>query len=492
MKTKLLFLGMLFSLNVTFGQNQSSGSVDSPILPAGSPTNTAPTSEIFRFKSGAITQLDAGTIFDFTSTRWLAMGRVPTGTQTFYGQRFQLPNAALVMGYSINNVTTLPSNPFIQWIGTGANLGNLEFRVANSFGSNNNPGNDLLVATMTNTGNTFFGTDQTVTGASAKVNIRHSNAIGLNIENKFIQNSPVGAGLKIAAASGTNTNIGADVLTEGGNLAFGVRSVASGANNFSSTYGVYGETMGTTFFEAAIYGKTPGSFFGNKFAGFFDGATFSTTGWGPSDAKLKDNVKVETNVLERLSKLRAVSYDYKKITELNLPLEAQHGFVAQELEAVFPELTKDISKPIFDKEGKIVSQFEFKSVNYTGLISLLTAGINELNEELQSLKQELADLKSNTSEAKIGGTNNTKGLVLEQNIPNPFSDRTSIKYQLPAGTTTASLIVFDLNGRIIKEFQLTKNANEITINAADVGKGLFIYSLVQNGQELLSKKMIIK
>jgi hypothetical protein len=506
MKTKLIIISIFLSITSFAQNNRSDGTVTGNFTGA-IPTQQFSGQEIFRFRPGLVTQLDDGGSFTTETSQWFAIGRVGgTGTifnQTFYGLRFQQPNRALLMGYTSSS----PNNPIIQWGGNGLSVGNLEFRVSTSLGSVGAPANDVLVATMTKEGNTFFGIDQTALGATAKVNIRHSQALGLNIENRFNPISiPNSIGLKITAAAGSSSNIGADILTEAGtqqntglrletkdgDLAIGVRSTAAAlANGLSSSYGIYGETFGGSFFEAAIYGKTPTGVFGNKYAGFFDGKLFSTGGLSPSDAKLKDNVKVETNVLERLSKLRAVSYDYKKITELNLPLEAQHGFVAQELEAVFPELTKDISKPIFDKEGKIVSQFEFKSVNYTGLISLLTAGINELNEELKSLKQELADLKSNSSEAKIGGTNNTKGLVLEQNIPNPFTNQTMINYQFSETVSNGSIMVFDLNGRIVKEYPLNQNKGQITISASEIGKGLFIYSLVQNGQELLSKKMII-
>ena len=206
------------------------------------------------------------------------------------------------------------------------------------------------------------------------------------------------------------------------------------------------------------------------------------------------STKLETSVLERLSKLRPVTYDFKNITELNLPKKAQHGFVAQELETVFPELIQDVSKPVFDKKGKITSQFEFKSVNYMGLISVLTSAVNELNDELKSIKQELADLKNNVAEGKNSNSslsNTTKDVVLEQNIPNPFIDQTSINYQFSSNVTRGSIMVFDLNGRIIKEYPLTQNKGQLLIKASDIGKGLFIYSLVQNGQELISKKMII-
>ena len=81
---------------------------------------------------------------------------------------------------------------------------------------------------------------------------------------------------------------------------------------------------------------------------------------------------------------------------------------------------------------------------------------------------------------------------MQQNIPNPFIDQTTISYQLPEESTTAEIIVFDLNGRLIKTYPVNKNQSELTIRASEIGSGLFIYSLVQNGQELLSKKMIIK
>ena len=53
-------------------------------------------------------------------------------------------------------------------------------------------------------------------------------------------------------------------------------------------------------------------------------------------------------------------------------------------------------------------------------------------------------------------------------------------------------MVFDLTGKSIKTYPLNKNQSELFIKASDIGSGLFIYSLVQNGQELLSKKMVVK
>ena len=138
MKAKLLFIAVL-GCNLTFAQppgqafqNQSLGGVSGNTITtaAGSPST-----EIFRFRPGVVTQLDSGSGFTTDTSQWFALGRVGGAgsgfNQTFYGMRFQQPNRGLLMGYT----SASPNNPIIQWIGTGAGLGNFEFRVATSFNS---------------------------------------------------------------------------------------------------------------------------------------------------------------------------------------------------------------------------------------------------------------------------------------------------------------------------------------------------------------------
>lgn len=471
----------LLTYSVFYGQfNFSSTQIVNPIPP----TTPAAPSEIFRFQPGNVTQLDAGTGFGFTSSRWFSLGRLNTGTQTVYGLRFQLPNKAVTFGYQ----DISDDNPRLQWIGTGANLGDFEFRVANSFNSTFS----TLVATMTNDGNTIFG-DPNITGNNAKVSIDNSTGIGLLIQSSIgndgfavncdnfsslntggkinVSNASQNDGLLVNASSGNN-NTGVRAESFGGNSSIGVLGIASNSN-----------------FSVAIYGKS------DEFAGFFDGDVFYTGSLTPSDVRLKENIKPETNVLEKLSQLNAVTYNFKNIDELNLSKGMQHGFIAQELVEIFPELTKDIKKPIFDNKGKIVSYFEFKSVNYEGLIPILTKAVNQLNEEIMTLKEEIENLKETNSNLRLNNEHliqNKEKAILEQNIPNPFSDKTTIRYQYQKNAGNASLIVFDMNGKIVKEFPLYEPNGYITIDASQIGKGLFIYGLFQNGQELITKKMLIK
>ena len=485
MKTKFLLFGMLLGVSLTFGQfNQSINTVLDPISLVTPP---AP-NEIFRFAPGNVTQLE-GTSFDFTSSRWFSLGKVVTGANTAYGLRFQLPNKSVTFGYQ----SVASANPRIEWIGTGASLGNLEFRVANSFNSTVSK----VVATMKSDGNTVFGDNVgSNTFGQARLQIGYdsngqgtTDLVGVSIARTNQTDSALTSKALIAVAKGQSTaNVGVTAVGDGSGQAFGLQG--SGKSTTQDACGVFGiaSTLGTAF-ECGVYGASSPNSRGGRFAGFFDGAVGVTgTFLSGSDAKLKDNIKQELSALKKIEKLRPVTYDFKQMSEINLPSGNQHGFIAQELATVFPELTEDIKKPVFDKDNLITSSFEYKAVNYMGLISILTAGIQELNNELKSVKQELADIKSNNATA----TANSLGFFMSQNNPNPFTDQTVITYRLPNGTTTAEIAIFDMTGKPVKSYFVSSSQTEVTIKSSDIGTGLFIYSLVQNGQELITKRLIVR
>ena len=582
MKKLLLFI--LLGFNLTIAQNQSVGTVASSIT---NPVGPQFTTEIFRFRPGLVTQLDFNAIpgqgFDFINSRWFAFGRVPAGTQTFYGLRFQLPRKAITMGY--NDLNAL--NPRIEWIGdlgTG-NLGNLEYRVGTSQGVVGAPGANILVATMTKEGNTNFGISNpfgnTITSPKVGIIATTSNvaldarsatnataisasggSVGLNASGNSVGvigsgttgvvgsgttgvvgsgstgvfgNGDIGVkseasqigidvlskdlGAKIVSIQGNgfqvqsfdnpglinrggsiqtttgNVNVGLVLKTDAGSETTGIDSFALSGN--ISNIGVKGTSFGQGSFEAGIYGDTPNNN-GNQWAGFFNGDIFTSSGsFIPSDRKLKTNVIEEVNVLEKLSRLKPVTYDYLKTSDINLSSLKQHGFISQELAEVFPELTRDVTKPVFDKDGKKVSSLTLKAINYVGLISVLTSAVNELSTELKTIKNEFQEYKSNSLEREklnMGPASNSSGFVMEQNIPNPFKDQTQIKYELPERANSTSIIVFDLNGKLIKEYFLSSNIRKgiLVINSSDIGKGFFIYSMVENGSEIMTKKMIVK
>lgn len=498
---KVTLLITLFFATICIAQNQSDGFVQSSIF---SPIpQQFSGGEIFRFDNGLVTQLDAGSSFGFTNSRWFSIGRLNTGTQTVYGLRFQLPNRAITLGYQDIN----DANPRMQWIGGSSFSGtDLEFRAANSFTSTTS----TLVATMTNDGRTFFG--QPLSLSDIKVGIDYtdagvSNKAGIAIENKTgssgtatgvrIINNAGGYGMRgiditqsgsTFASTGINIRMNNSATFYSGVDAF-ISKQGSSTSTFGSTYGVRGSissTSPTSSFGAAIYGVTTKNT--NWYAGYFDGPVVVNGTFTSSDKKLKEEIQDEENILEKVMELNAVTYKFKKNDQLNLPDELQHGFLAQDIEAVFPELVRTIKKPIFGEDNKIIDEYEYKVVNYTGLISVLTSSIQELNEKVVALENEKS--KKEAIEETLNEIEETD-FSMEQNIPNPFDSKATIRYALPSNAK-ASITIFDMTGKYIREYDLKEQKGQLIINSNDIGKGMFIYSLVSQGKIIITKKMIVR
>lgn len=496
---KITLLLALFFVGMISAQNESSGTIATTIS-----TPSPLSGETFRFGPGLVTQLDGGSAFDFNASQWFSIGRLNTGSQQVYGLRFQLKNRAFTAGYQDTN----DINPRIQWIGDSfAEKTDLEFRVANSFTSTNS----TLVATMTHQGKTFFGKPLTFASSSegTKVGINYTdvpeyNRIGLTLENtsssggrttgiRSINNAGgyVMTGVDVESNGSSYGNTGVNVRVSKGYYSTGVGAYVTGTDN-GTTYGVRGSIYNEgnpTGFGAGIYGSAA-STAANRYAGYFNGNVFVTGTFTVSDKKLKENIEDEVNMLDKIAELDAVTYTFKENDQLNLPQGLQHGFLAQNLEEVFPELVTTINKPIFDKENKQTGTYDYKAVNYIGMISVLTSSLKEMNEQVTSLKTELEELKRE-SLAKKENDIKEIGFSMDQNRPNPFTSQTTINYTIP-NNAKATISVFDMSGKFVRDYNLTSEKGQVVISSNDIGKGMFIYSLVSNGEIMVSKKMIVK
>jgi hypothetical protein len=108
------------------------------------------------------------------------------------------------------------------------------------------------------------------------------------------------------------------------------------------------------------------------------GANLNATLTCVSDARYKTDVENLPSVLSTLDALRPVTYHWKddSLTRGFYTDRLQHGFIAQELEAVIPEL-------VHTKEDG------YKSVDYVKLTPFLTKAVQELHAENRSLRQAL-------------------------------------------------------------------------------------------------------
>lgn len=101
-----------------------------------------------------------------------------------------------------------------------------------------------------------------------------------------------------------------------------------------------------------------------------------------SDVRWKTNINTIKNSLEKISKLRGVTYEW---SDLSKGTGDQIGVIAQEVEDIFPEAVST------DKEG-------YKSVAYSKLAAPLIEAVKELKNENEVLKKELMALKQAVSE----------------------------------------------------------------------------------------------
>ncbi len=98
----------------------------------------------------------------------------------------------------------------------------------------------------------------------------------------------------------------------------------------------------------------------------------------PSDLNLKQNIEVINPLLtNKLLELNPAKYTLKK-DETN---KIHYGFIAQDIEQIFPELVE--KKPI----GLTHSDTYIKAVNYIEIIPLLVSKIKMIEEELKILRQ---------------------------------------------------------------------------------------------------------
>ncbi len=96
----------------------------------------------------------------------------------------------------------------------------------------------------------------------------------------------------------------------------------------------------------------------------------------PSDINLKSNIEeinVDTNILNSLN---PVSFTFKD-DEQN---KKHFGFIAQELESVYPELVTN-------------SELGFKTVNYIEIIPILLSQMKNMQMEIDKLKKEIDEIK---------------------------------------------------------------------------------------------------
>lgn len=268
--------------------------------------------------------------------------------------------------------------------------------------------------------------------------------------------------------------------------------------------GIATSGAGTNFFDVGIYGTNAGVALEQhgKYAGYFNGnvkvsqtitaSAFSTN----SDYRLKENIEQldGSQAVDNLMKINTVSYNYRQrevemadgtmgnYYEENSPvlLNTHYGVIAQELKEIYPDLV------IEDASG-------YLSVNYMELIPILIKSVQELKGQVDALKgcnEKPAAMNAPATTSVSGSL--IESLVLYQNTPNPFTENTTVLCDIPEFVSSAVLYIYDATGRQIESWQISQRGRaQVIIEGNSLEAGIYLYSLIADGQIVDTKRMIL-
>ena len=179
-----------------------------------------------------------------------------------------------------------------------------------------------------------------------------------------------------------------------------------------------------------------------------------------SDIRLKKDVRViDEDVISKLEELQVIRFKkkhYSEYTELSdtadltkvaAELESERytkdriGLIAQELQLTFPEVVKEAN------DG-------YLRVDYNQLVPILVKAITEQQiqiEDLQAAVEAAGSLKNAAvTTSSADPLPDPESSTLDQNSPNPFSEETKIKFYLENGVQFATVIIYDMSGKQLK------------------------------------------
>ncbi len=380
-------------------------------------------------------------------------------------------------------------------------------------------------STQPNSTNTFVG-DGSISTWSPPAN--QNSAFGYNALQSVIQssgNTAIGANaLQIVGKTNGNTAVGIYALSKAlggpgtdnntavGSYALNAAQVFSGNTAIGSSSGpvegtflIYNTTSigagaKTTSFNQVRIGNTSVTSIGGQ-------VSWSTL----SDGRFKRDLREDVSGLEFVNKLRPVSYTVDKTavqkflgapnSEAKSSFEAkekpirQTGFVAQEVEALVKKsgyVFSGVDLPKNDKDPYTIRYAEFV-VPLVKAVQELSAKNEEQQKQNEEQQKQIDQLLTQLSKTEKGIRElQSSEISLLQNNPNPFSKDTEIKMVLPETATNAKIIVYNLEGKQLKELQVKgRGKASVNILGNELSAGMYIYALIVDGKVVDTKRMIL-
>lgn len=242
-------------------------------------------------------------------------------------------------------------------------------------------------------GNAASGSDSTVAGGITNTASKDNSVVSGGSSNMASGNSATVSGGAGNLASGLDATVAGGL----GNTAAGQYSFAAGNQAKANHDGVFvwSDSQSPSFLSTGVnqfliraaggvgINTNSPSGFALKVNGAISCASLTQT----SDVRYKTHIGTLNNALGDVLSLRGVAYDFdrKKWPAQNFPTGRQIGFIAQELEKIFPELVQT------DANG-------YKSVMYQNMTPVLVEAIKTLKSQLDDKQRQIDELKAQAKE----------------------------------------------------------------------------------------------
>ena len=153
--------------------------------------------------------------------------------------------------------------------------------------------------------------------------------------------------------------------------------------------GINGISVGSSDGQYAAIGTVAGSPYVGKFQGsvIISGTTVANLS-SSSDRRLKYNIIPITNSINKIKSLNPVDFHWNKSLNEYENRERGYGFIAQDVEEVFPELIHTSQIGVLD---------DAKSLDYTSLHGIEVAAIKELITKMELMENKILELENKIS-----------------------------------------------------------------------------------------------
>jgi hypothetical protein len=460
------------------------------------------------------TTLGRGTLFNNTN----GIGNVAIGMQALNSNDSGSENTALG-SYALYSNTIGDRNTAIGEETLKLNAGGIWNTAIGAFALESNTSGDFNTAIgygalMTNTGanfNTATGHEALFSNTTGYYNTANgTSALGGNSTGGWNVAEGIDAGLNVVDGN-SNTFVGSE--SDCGSLGHITNGMALGyqATVTSNNHVVIGNGSVTSI------------------GGYANWTTF------PSDGRVKKNIKQNVPGLSFINKLQPITYNLdlnaidkiidrpaikdkagKTIQPSQTELDARKakeqivytGFIAQDVEKAAQSLNYDFSG--VDKPDNANTLY---GLRYGDFVVPLVKAVQELSRqndslnlkisefenlkmENQQLEQRVAKLEAMMNVSRQSAVNSQQSIAissasLAQNVPNPFSNSTTINYSLSQQFSSAKIIITDKNGNAIKQINLSGNKGSVNVDASTLSSGAYQYSLIVDGKSIATKQMIL-